>query len=333
MAVVNNGYTPLPKPVPVSEQRWPEGTHPLVSFLCITYNHRPFIEECLKGFLIQETTFPVEIIVRDDASTDGTQDVIQIFEEKYPNLIHAVYEKENTFSRGVRPLPRALELAKGEFVAVCEGDDYWTCPSKIEEQTCFLVKRPHVGMHAQNALVHLASQELPFSRRKAGPVSLRDLAVSRQFATASICARRKIWLEFDHRYFLFGDTPLTIHFAVHSTVFYEDKITSVYRRHPQGMTASISGNLQMARKQEDYTWRLFKLCGNRFKRVFSYRIAEVYWNLADYFNASGKIWAAKICRRKALRECFTYPVQAWLLKLSARVKRKISGQSAFMKQS
>lgn len=102
-------YTPLPKPIPVTEQRWPEGTRPLVTVQCITFNHERFIRQAIDGFLMQETTFPVQILVHDDASTDGTAAIVREYAERHPELIVAVLQSKNLLSHGSRPDSLALE--------------------------------------------------------------------------------------------------------------------------------------------------------------------------------------------------------------------------------
>ena len=98
---------------------------PVVSICCPTYNHVNYIEAAICGFLAQETTFPFEIIVRDDASTDGTAEIVRQYSRRYPNIIRAVIEKENQLNKGVRPIHVWPSLATGEFIALCEGDDFW----------------------------------------------------------------------------------------------------------------------------------------------------------------------------------------------------------------
>jgi glycosyltransferase involved in cell wall biosynthesis len=88
-------YTPLPRPVRITEHQWPEGTVPLVTITCVTYQHVNFIRDAIEGFLMQETTFPVEILIHDDASTDGTADIVREYEAKYPHLIKPIYQMEN----------------------------------------------------------------------------------------------------------------------------------------------------------------------------------------------------------------------------------------------
>ena len=80
-------YVPLQKPIPISEQNWPDGTRPLVSVQCITFNHEKYIKQAIEGFLMQETTFPVQIVIHDDASTDSTASIARAYENKYPGLI------------------------------------------------------------------------------------------------------------------------------------------------------------------------------------------------------------------------------------------------------
>ena len=112
---------------------------PLVSICCITYNHEKFLEDALEGFLIQKTEFPFEILIHDDASTDQTAKIIREYEAKYPNLIKPVYQTKNQFSKGIKPnLAYNFPRATGKYIALCEGDDFWTDPYKLQKQVNFL---------------------------------------------------------------------------------------------------------------------------------------------------------------------------------------------------
>lgn len=112
---------------------------PLVSIICCTYNHGPYIRECLDGFMIQKTDFPIEVLIHDDASTDSTADIIKEFEEKYPSIIKPIYAKENRYSQGIDIFSQILlPKALGKYIAICEGDDYWTDSFKLQKQVDFL---------------------------------------------------------------------------------------------------------------------------------------------------------------------------------------------------
>lgn len=115
----------------------------LVSICCITYNHERYIRDAIEGFLMQETEFPFEIIIHDDASTDTTAHIIREYKKNYPELIKPIYQTENQFSKGrFRPFFACLKEAKGKYIALCEGDDYWTDPLKLQKQVTFLEKNP-----------------------------------------------------------------------------------------------------------------------------------------------------------------------------------------------
>ena len=127
----------------------------LVSISCITYNHAPFIRECLDGFIMQKTNFSFEVLIHDDASTDGTTEIIKEYEEKYPDIIKPLYEEENQWIKGRRGsavfnFPRA----KGKYIALCEGDDYWTDPLKLQKQVDFLEANPDFVMCTHDFLVY-----------------------------------------------------------------------------------------------------------------------------------------------------------------------------------
>lgn len=114
---------------------------PLVSIWCPAYNHENYISRCLDGFLMQETNFSFEIIVHDDASRDRTQEILRSYAEKHPDKFRNIYQSENQFSNDINVLTRLmLSSARGKYIALCEGDDYWTDPQKLQKQVDFLEK-------------------------------------------------------------------------------------------------------------------------------------------------------------------------------------------------
>jgi len=122
---------------------WGGGASPLVSICCITYNHVSYIMEAIDSFLMQETTFPFEILIHDDASTDGTTDIIIDYANKYPDIIRTIIQTENQYSKGGLINPRfVFPKARGKYIALCEGDDYWTDKTKLQKQVNFLENNP-----------------------------------------------------------------------------------------------------------------------------------------------------------------------------------------------
>ena len=104
-----------------------------VSICCVTYNHENFLRQCLDGFVMQKTNFQFEILVHEDASTDGTEEIVKLYEEKYPNLFRCVYQSENQFLKQNTLVNILFKMAKGKYIALCEGDDYWTDPYKLQK--------------------------------------------------------------------------------------------------------------------------------------------------------------------------------------------------------
>ncbi|WP_310993560.1 glycosyltransferase family 2 protein [Aequorivita marina] len=121
---------------------------PLVSILCVTYNHEQFIGACLESLVSQKCDFNFEILIHDDASTDGTQDIIKTFQKKYPDIVKPILQTENQWSKqaGGINLRFNYPRAKGKFIALCDGDDYWIGADKLENQVRFLENNPNYSL-------------------------------------------------------------------------------------------------------------------------------------------------------------------------------------------
>ncbi len=129
-----------------------------VSVICNAYNHEPYIKDALDGFIMQKTNFPFEVLIHDDASTDKTADIIREYEKKYPELIKPVYQTENQYSKGVKiSVSFQFPRVKGKYVAVCEGDDYWTDPYKLQKQYDAMQQHPEIDICAHQAEIIDAS--------------------------------------------------------------------------------------------------------------------------------------------------------------------------------
>lgn len=111
-----------------------------VSVICITYNQAEYIRDAINSFLMQKTNFNYEIIIHDDASTDQTIEILKYYECEYPEIIRVIYENENQYSKGINISDRLFKLAKGKYIAFCEGDDFWTDKLKLQKQYDYLEK-------------------------------------------------------------------------------------------------------------------------------------------------------------------------------------------------
>ena len=113
---------------------------PLLSIVTITYNHEPFIAKTIEGVLMQQVKFPIELIIAEDCSTDGTRVICQRYAEQYPELIRLIMSDSNVGA--IANERRAILAARGKYIAFCEGDDYWTDPYKLQKQVDFLETNP-----------------------------------------------------------------------------------------------------------------------------------------------------------------------------------------------
>ena len=126
-----------------------------VSVICLAYNHEKYIRECLDSILNQKTTFRYEVVIHDDASTDNTANIIQLYEKKYPGIITAIYQKENQYSKGVAIIEeKMLDYASGKYVAFCECDDKWIDFSKLQRQYEYMEAHPECSMCVHNTIIH-----------------------------------------------------------------------------------------------------------------------------------------------------------------------------------
>ncbi|MCS3455403.1 glycosyltransferase involved in cell wall biosynthesis [Aeromonas sp. BIGb0405] len=111
-----------------------EGSEILVSIVCTAYNHEEFISDALNGFINQQTSFPFEIIINDDCSSDKTLEIIMLYKEKYPNVINVISHHSNQFSKGISPFKFVYKKLRGKYIAICEGDDFWSDREKLSKQ-------------------------------------------------------------------------------------------------------------------------------------------------------------------------------------------------------
>lgn len=131
-----------------------------VSVSCLTYNHEKYIRKCLDGFVNQKTNFKFEVLIHDDASTDGTADIIREYEKKYPDIIKPIYQTENQYSKDVNIIEvYQYPRIKGKYYAVCEGDDCWVDFNKLQKQYDFLENNPDYSACVHCAIFHSVSDD------------------------------------------------------------------------------------------------------------------------------------------------------------------------------
>ncbi|MGX0957047.1 glycosyltransferase involved in cell wall biosynthesis [Pseudomonas viridiflava] len=169
----------------------PEHQPPLLSIVCPAYNQEAFIAQTLDGFLSQQTSFSYEILVHDDASTDGTARIIAQYTERHPTIIRAFYQQTNQYSQGIPCVPNLFAKARGRYIAYCEADDYWTDPRKLQLQVDFLESHPDYVITYHDAFAFDENGQYGIQLQgdlRADATSL-ELQQARRISTLTTCFR------------------------------------------------------------------------------------------------------------------------------------------------
>ncbi|MCF6204854.1 MAG: glycosyltransferase [Methylococcaceae bacterium] len=259
-------------------QHWEDSICPLVSICCTTYNHGQFIEQAIKGFLSQETIFPFEVLIRDDCSTDKTPTIIKAYQKKYPDIIFPIYEEENTYSKGIKPMPVLYKKSKGKYIALCEGDDYWIDSFKLAKQVSFLEKNPDYSLCGTQYNLASSPKDI-FS--EIGSYSLNDLLLGNRYGTLTVLFHRKYLTK---NFYLFintmpvGDWPLWLFLSIHGKGKIINHITATYRTHSGGVYSSKNKVLQKTLVLEIIN----KLNNSIFKDSFDHNIIRKSWRTNLY---------------------------------------------------
>ncbi len=216
----------------------------MVTIRCITYNHEPYIRQCLEGFVMQRTNFRFEAIVHDDASTDGTAAIIREYAEKYPDIIKPIYETENQYSKHDGSLRRIMDAhMHGKYIAICEGDDYWTDPLKLQKQVDFLEANPEYALVYTDAYIIDADSKVMNLRRTpksySGNVTKKIFQKGSFVITATSCYRHDYYSEYEKEWvkipftMKMGDLPLWIYLSLKGKFKHLEEKTTCYRILPQ----------------------------------------------------------------------------------------------------
>ncbi|TMO04174.1 glycosyltransferase [Pseudoalteromonas sp. S558] len=241
---------------PSTEQQitkhWQYSDKVYTSIICTTFNQEDYIRDAINGFLAQITQYKFEIIIHDDLSTDNTRLIIKEYQQKYPSIIKLVLQDVNQFSMNINlPFKYSLAIAKGEYVALCEGDDFWVDSSKLQKQLIELNKRTNVNLCVHNAftinsegMAH-PSYQFPVRDNSTHVIDYIEIyKIHSQFSPTASMFIRKSTLDSLPNFFYdapIGDFFLEALSGINGVVYLHEKM-SVYRRESHNSWSSETIN-------------------------------------------------------------------------------------------
>jgi glycosyltransferase involved in cell wall biosynthesis len=218
-----------------------------VSVAMITYNHEAFIAQAIDSVLMQQTDFEVELVIGEDCSPDGTRSIVRDYAEKHPGIIKALLHPQNlgpAHGPGKNNLVSVLRACRGQYIALLEGDDYWTDPLKLQKQVEFLEAHPECAICFHNVMVTYMDQQrtshffCPPDQKEIS--TLKDLLINNFIPTCSVIYRRGLFGEIPNWFheLPIGDWPLHVLNAQYGHIGYLDEGMAVFRIHAGGIWSS-----------------------------------------------------------------------------------------------
>ncbi|WP_026892750.1 glycosyltransferase family 2 protein [Lacrimispora aerotolerans] len=241
----------------------------MVSVNCVTFNHKNYIRQALDSFLMQKTNFEFEILVHDDASTDGTGEILREYEKKYPGKVLPLIQTENQYSQGIDNISGAFNFprARGKYIFMCDGDDYWVSPDKMQKQVDYMEAHPECTLCIHSAKIDLVGKAVtegqmrPYCGNKVlSPEDIVDK--SSGYAMSSMAFPSRIVKKLPDYYVEcpVGDTPIQMIAASEGYGYYFDEPMSAYR-------VGVAGSWTVEGKSGDY---------EKKQRVYYERMKKVY---------------------------------------------------------
>lgn len=259
-----------------------------VSIICNTYNHVNYIKQTIESFLAQKTNFPCEILIHDDASIDGTQQIIKLYADKFPDLIFPLYEDKNQYSQGIS-ITRQYQIPRirGSFIAICEGDDYWNDTQKLQKQFDALHKYRNIDMCACGAKIY-DERLKKFTEKitrgdKEKILSTRSVIIGGggYLATNSLFYRSYIENTIPQfRLFLAIDYTLQVYGSLRGGIIYLPECMAVYRRNvPGSWTINMRNGYKRKLNFKQKMLKTYKLIDS--ETHYKYHFCILYCTLKD----------------------------------------------------
>lgn len=258
-----------------------------VTVWCMVFNHEKFLRKCLDGFIMQKTNFPFEVIIHDDASTDHSADIIREYERKYPNLIKPIYEKENQYSIGRERIGIIqLKNLTSKYFAICEGDDYWNSPDKLQKQYDYMELHPECSMCLHNTIIHdlshRKSDELFFPWKNIHKLTEDEIFFGWHVHTSSYFIRTNSYIDIPKKFLKVwcGDYVYLTYIFTKGEIVALPEVMSVYNyANPLGVTMQncknfTSVNMALVERKK-YLYDLIKSVDEEYAPIIKKRIYEL----------------------------------------------------------
>lgn len=275
-----------------------------VSVAMITYNHERFIAQAIESVLMQQTDFEYELLIGEDCSTDRTRDIVLSFQAEYPDRIRLLLSDTNIGPH--RNVVRTLQACQGKYIALLEGDDYWTDPHKLQRQVEFLDSHPEYVMCFHNARivgedgVQDLGLEVPAGQKQT--LTLEDLLVTNPVPTSSVMFRCGLWNELPEWYWAapIGDRPVWVFIAHHGPIRYINEVMSAFRSggwHSRlGAIRHMQVSIEFLELMDVHLDPKYKKTIRQAISMLRYRLAREYVKRGDLANARAQ---AKRCVAEA----------------------------------